>query len=211
MSDHRPAAIRPAAPSTWASVTSSARRRRRPSAIGHQPHQRERPHHDLRRDQQYRDGVDTPQRGRSAVRVGEVVLGGLGARRPWRIHHRDRAHDGGHRAHRGGEQQRRRYAVVLGEPGNHQRAQPDSQRLGRLPDAHHQPALMRREPADHQPAAGRVAAGRGHSAEQQERADREQRVHRRGREGRGRGQRRPDAPTRCARLSGRRRSPMRSA
>ena len=94
MSDHRPAAIRPAAPSTWASRHQRACRSRRPAALGHQPHQRERPHHDLRHDQKHRHRVDAPQRRRAAVRVGEVVLGGLGARRPRRILHRHRAHDG---------------------------------------------------------------------------------------------------------------------
>ena len=91
-------------------VTMRARRRGRPAAVGHQPHQGERPDQALRHDEQHRHRVDAPQRRRSAVGVGQVVGGRLGARRTRRIEHADRADHRGHRAHDRREEQRRRDA-----------------------------------------------------------------------------------------------------
>ena len=166
------------------------RRRRGPAAVAHQPHQRERPHDDLRNHQQDRHGVDAPQDLRSAVRIGQIGFVGLVTRRPWWVDHRDGAHNRGHRAHRCGEQEGHRDAVAFRETRNHQGTQSDSQRLRGLPNAHHQAALLRRKPSDHESAAGRVAAGRRHAAEQQKGADRDERLHRCRCERRSRRQRR---------------------
>ena len=56
----------------------------------------------------------------------------------------------------------------LGQTGDDQRADPHSQRLGGLADAHDQSTPAGVEPADDEPPAGRIAAGRGHAAQEQE-------------------------------------------
>ena len=190
MSDQRPAAIRPPAPSIWAAVTIA------PADAADQPrslisHTSVNVHTTTwgttsRTDTAWmRHNTDDPRYG-----LARSASSASCTRRPRRVDHRDRAHHRGHRAHHCGEQQRDRDAVAFRETRNHQGAQPDSQRLGGLPNAHHQAALLRRKPSDHQSAACRVAAGRRHAAEQQKGADRDERVHRRRRERRRRRQRR---------------------
>ncbi len=136
--------------------------------------------------------MDPPQHRRSPIGVREMFDRRLGTRRPWRVDHRDQAHQRRHRADRRGKQQRAGHTVAFGQPRDHQRAQPDAQRGGRLPDPHGQAASFDREPADHQPPAGRIAARGRHTAEKEESADGDQRFGEGGGERRRRYQHRPD-------------------
>jgi len=128
--------------------------------------------------------VYSPEHRRSPVRVGQMLRRGLLAGRTRRIEDANRAHHCRCRTNDRGEQQRRTDAVTVRDPRNHQSAQSHSQRLRGLADAHRQSAALRREPADHQTTARRVAAGRRHAAKQQECAGQHQRRRCRGRESR---------------------------
>ncbi len=156
--------------------------------------------------------MDAPQHPRSAVRVGQILVGGLVPFLARRVgdghsaeHRRRRAQHG--RKHQG----RRRRPAALGELGNDQRAQRNSERLRGLADPHRQAALLGREPPGDQPPAGRIAAGGRHAADEQQRSERHHRV-----DSRRRSRRRPrSAPSRssarCVRRPGRADSPTGSA
>ena len=133
--------------------------------------------------------MDAPQHRRASIRVGEVFLRGLLARRTRRVQHADGADHCRHCADDGGKQQRRTDAVALRQPRNHQGAEGDSEWLCGLPDAHREAAPLGGEPAHDEAAAGRVATGRGHPAEQQERCGSHEGLGGRGGEGGGGGER----------------------
>ena len=165
-SDQRPAAIRPPAPNTWVTVmrapADAADHPR--SVISHtsaKVHSTDWGTTSRRRRRGSASTPSMPGRDWPGARRG-LAAGGRGG-----IDHGHRANDRGNGAHNRREQQRRRDAVAR-RPRNHQGAQSDPERRRGLADAHDQSALIRREPADHQPAAGRIAACGRHPAEKQE-------------------------------------------
>ena len=153
-----------------------ARRRGRPTAIGHQPHQRERPHHGLRNDQQAprRRGCVKHRRPRYGLARS---LGGASARGGAAGRSRPTAHTSADTAHTtAGNNSAAATPWLSANRGitKAPRPTPSGCAVCRMPID--QSALVGREPSDHQSAARRVAAGRRHATEQEERADREQGV-----------------------------------
>ncbi len=148
--------------------------------VMHQPHKHERHGHRLRHHQQAGHRVDAPQHKRSAIRTGQFTLGRRVAGFPRRIDDSEAAGHCRQRAHQR-EKHQSRTRAAFSQLRYDQRAQGDSQWLRGLADSHCQAALPRREPRGHQPAAGGVATGRGHPAEEQI----DTRAHQRMRRGRG--------------------------
>ena len=173
----RPAAIRPSAPRTCATVTSapadSADQPR--SAISHTRVNVHTTHCGTTSSTDtawMRHSTDDPRYGLARCSAGASARGGRGgSSTPTALTSAATAHT------TAGNSSAAPTPCALGQPRNHQCAERHPERLGGLADAHHQAALLRREPADHQPAAGRIAAGSRHSAEQQERTHQHQRVH----------------------------------
>ena len=168
-SDHTPATMRPAAPTTCTTATSW------PAATGLQPRS------DTRN---VTANVAATNCGATSIALAEcrrssVLAGarrrGTGTRRttpcgPGAAGRPPRAHQ--HRrdqAQHRGQRDRRREAEAVPERRQGRRRDAHADRLRGLPDAHRQPALRRGEPAEHHPPARRVHRRRARARHEQAR------------------------------------------